>query len=232
MPIESTPAAPDTSNPRPRGRIRVLLVDDHPAVTAGARKLIDDQPDIAVVAEARSAEEALRQPELSIDLAVVDYHLGDGRDGLWLTAQLKRMEHPPRVLVYSAFADHALAVMALIAGADALLDKRELGQELCSVLRGLARGQRHLPAIPAPLAAALRSRLEPRDQAIFGMLVHGTAPETIMQRLEITHSELSARRSSILGSLNAGRSAVHPRPRPRGPLDYDRPRRANRRRAA
>jgi DNA-binding NarL/FixJ family response regulator len=232
MPIESTPAAPDTSNPRPHSRNRMLLVDDHPAVRAGARKLIDDQPDIAVVAEARSAEEALRQLEFPIDLAVVDYHLGDGRDGLWLTTQLKRMEHPPHVLVYSAFADHALSVMALIAGADGLLDKRELGQELCSVLRRLARGQRHLPAIPAPLAAALRTPLEPRDQAIFGMLVHGTPPEKIMQRLEITHSELSARRLAILGSLNAGRRAVHPRPAARGPLDYERPPRVSRRRAA
>jgi DNA-binding NarL/FixJ family response regulator len=210
----------------------VLLVDDHPAVRAGVQKLIDDQPDIAVVAEARSAEEALRQSEFSVNLAVVDYHLGDGRDGLWLTAQLKRMEHPPRVLVYSAFADHALAVMALIAGADGLLDKRELGQELCSALRRLAQGRRHLPAIPAPLAAALRSRLAPRDQAIFGMLVHGTPPETIMQRLEITHSELAARRSTILGCLHAGRRAVCPRPEARGPLDYERPRRVGRRRAA
>jgi DNA-binding NarL/FixJ family response regulator len=210
----------------------VLLVDDHPAVRAGARKLIDEQPDMAVVAEAGSAEEALRQPEFSIDVAVVDYHLGDGRDGLWLTAQRKRMHHPPRVLVYSAFADHALAVMAIIAGADGLLDKRELGQELCSVLRRLARGRRHFPAIPAPLAAALRSRLEPRDQAIFGMLVHGTAPEMIMERLEITHSELSTRRSTILGSLSAGRRTMHLRPAARGPLDYERPRRVSRRRAA
>lgn len=73
------------SKPTPNdAAIRVLLVDDHPAVRLGLRKLIDDQPDMRVVGEARSAEEAigLKCPS---DLAVVDYHLGAGRDGLWLT---------------------------------------------------------------------------------------------------------------------------------------------------
>ena len=78
MPIEPTPVAPVTSIRSPRSiRIPVLLVDDHPAVRVGARKLIDDQPDMAVVAEARSAEEALRQSEFPIDVAVVDYQLGE-----------------------------------------------------------------------------------------------------------------------------------------------------------
>ena len=144
MPIEPTPVAPVTSHVPSSSRIPVLLVDDHPAVRVGARKLIDDQPDMAVVAEARSAEEALRQSGFPIGVAVVDYQLGNGHDGLWLTAQLKRLEQPPRVLVYSAFADNALTVMALIAGADGLLDKGELGQELPSSIRTLAQGGRHL----------------------------------------------------------------------------------------
>jgi DNA-binding NarL/FixJ family response regulator len=228
MPLESTPAAPDTFKPLPGGRIRVLLVDDHPAVRAGARKLIDDEPDMAVVAEARDAEEAPRQSASSIDVAVVDYHLGDGRDGLWLTTELKRLERPPGVLVYSSFADNALAVMAVIAGADGLLDKRVLGQELLSAIRTLARGGRRLPAITAPLAGALRSRLGPRDQAIFGMLLHGIRPDVIKDRLGLTGDELNARRSIILGSLASGRRDLTVPARTDGPLDYERPRRVGR----
>lgn len=145
MPIEPTRAAAAASNRHPRTRIAVLLVDDHPAVRVGARMLIDDQPDLAVVAEARSAEEAPRHRDFPVDVAVVDSNLGDGHDGLWLTAQLKRIEQPPHVLVSSAFADNALAIMARIAGADGLVDKGELGQELCSASRKLAPG----PAAPA-----------------------------------------------------------------------------------
>lgn len=51
-------------------------------------------------------------------MAVIDYHLGDGRDGLSLTADFKAPEHGPRVLIYSAFSDLGSAVSALIAGAD------------------------------------------------------------------------------------------------------------------
>ncbi|MGN6871566.1 MAG: response regulator [Solirubrobacteraceae bacterium] len=232
MPIEPAPGSPVILNGAPRTRIAVRLVDDHPAVRVGARMLIDDQPDMAVVAEARSAEEALGQPELPVDVAVVDYHLGEGRDGLWLATELKRLERPPHVLIYSAFADNALAVRALIAGADGLLDKRELGQELCSAIRRLARGQQYLPAIGSSLARALRSRLVPLDQSIFGMLVHGIAPDVIAERLGITREELDVRRSSMLRALKPARGGAARPPRPDGPLDYERTRRAARRWAA
>jgi hypothetical protein len=65
--------------------------------------------------------------------------------------------------------------MAMIAGADGLLGKDELGNEVCNPIRRVARCQRHLPAIAPSVANAMRSRLEPRDQAIFGMLLHGRA---------------------------------------------------------
>ena len=83
-------------------RVRVLLVDDHPAVRVGARALIDAQPDMEVVVQASTADDVLSQLPGPIDVAIVDYHLGDGEDGLWLTAQLKRSENAPRVLIYSA----------------------------------------------------------------------------------------------------------------------------------
>lgn len=232
MPTEPAPVSPVTSDGAPRSPIAVLLVDDHPAVRAGARMLLDDQPDIAVVAEARGAEEALAQPEPQVDVAVVDYHLDDGHDGLWLTTELRRMDKPPHVLIYSTFADNALAVRALIAGADGLLDKRGLGQELCSAIRRLARGQRYLPAISSPLAHALRSRLVPLDQSIYGMLLHGIAPDVIAERLGITGDELAARRSSMLKALKPARGRPALPPTANGPLDYERVRRAAGRRAA
>ncbi len=219
-----TPITPDTARGTPGKPIRMLLVDDHPAVRIGARALIDDQPDMYVVAEARSAEEALRLGDQRVDVAVVDYHLGHGRDGLWLTAQLKRAPAPPHVLVYSAFADSSLAALTMVAGADGLLGKHELGDELCRATRRLARGHHHLPAINSSVANALRSRLEGRDQAIFGMLLHGITPDVIVDRLRITHDELHVRRSIILASLKSGRGASAITSGTQAPLDYERPR--------
>jgi len=213
-------------------QIQVLLVDDHPAVRIGARKLIDDQPDMRVAAEARSAGEALGRLHDHFDVAIVDYHLGAGRDGLWLTAQLKRWDLAPRVLVYSAFADGALAVAALIAGADGLLGKQELGHELCRAIRRLAGGQHHHPAITPSVAQVMRGRLEPRDQAIFAMLLHGIAPDTIAERLAITDEELHARRSIMRRSLKPVRAPSTLPTGARSPLDYERPKRRASRRAA
>ncbi len=213
-------------------QIRVLLVDDHPAVRLGARKLIEDQPDMRVVAEARGAGEALDRLHDHIDVAIVDYHLGEGRDGLWLTTQLKRRDPATRVLVYSAFADGALAVAAMIAGADGLLGKHELGQELCRAIRRLGADRHRLPAITQSVAQAMRSRQEPRDQAIFGMLLHGIAPDTIAERLAITDDELHARRSVMLASLKPARTPSAMPGGARSPLDYERPKRRASRRAA
>jgi two-component system, NarL family, response regulator DevR len=212
--------------------IQILLVDDHPAVRLGARRLIEDQPDMRVVAEAGSVPEALDRLDDHIDVAIVDYHLGEGRDGLWLASHLKRREGAPHVLVYSAFADGALAVAALIAGADGLLGKHELGQELCRAIRRLADGRHHLPAVSVPVAQAMRSRLEPADQAIFGMLVHGISPDTIAERLAITDDELHTRRSIMLASLKPARPPSALPKGARSPLDYERPKRRASRRAA
>jgi DNA-binding NarL/FixJ family response regulator len=207
-----------------RRPIRVLLVDDHPAVRLGVRKLIGDQPDMVVVAEARSADEALGYVGEEDHVAVLDYHLGGGRDGLWVTRQLKRRQPAPRVLIYSAFADSALAVAAVVAGADGLLAKTSLGEELCDAIRRVARGRQNLPAIPPAVAHAMRSQLRPADQAIFGMLLAGLSAAEIVDRLRITAKELDDRRGLMLraiappaGSRTAAASGA--------PLDYERPRR-------
>ena len=96
---------------------------------AGVRRLLAAEPDMLVVSEAADTTEAIHGAD-GVDVAVVDYHLGD-RDGLWLTGFLRRLDPAPRVLIYSAFSDEALAVAAMIAGADGLLSKSAIGEELC-----------------------------------------------------------------------------------------------------
>lgn len=202
--------------------IHVLLVDDHPAVRHGIRQLIADQPDMVMIAEHGSASRDTSEVARWADVAVVDYHLGD-RDGLWLTGQIKQRPDAPPVLIYSAFADTALAVAAIVAGADGLLSKATLGEELTIAVRRLVHGRQYFPAIPASIAAALAARLAPRDQAILSMLVHGVPAGEIASRLSITPGELEARRQLIVRAIapNGARAGVPP-----GSglvLDYDRP---------
>jgi DNA-binding NarL/FixJ family response regulator len=209
-------AASLTSN-RP---IRVLLIDDHAAVRHGLRHLITGQPDMVTIAEAGNASAATGEFALWADVAVVDYHLG-GRDGLWLTQQIKQSQSPPPVLIYSAFADGALAAAAIVAGADGLLRKTSLVEELCAAIRRLFRGRTYFPAVPPVVTAVLSSRLQARDRAIFSMLIHLTAPGEICSRLELTRDELTERRQEML-SVIAPRAGAAPGDTPRSPLDYER----------
>ena len=107
----------------PQALIRVALVDDHAAVRAGLVAILGDEPRIDVVATATTAVEAYQQIEREHpDVAILDYNL-PGEDGLSLCARLKSLPTPPRVLILSAFVDDALAVMAVVAGADGVMSK-------------------------------------------------------------------------------------------------------------
>jgi DNA-binding NarL/FixJ family response regulator len=202
-------------------RIRVLIADDHPAVRVGIRRLLSDQPDVRIVAEAKSALEAVSLAGASPGVAVIDYHLGD-RNGLWVTRRLRQVGPQPRILIYSAFTDDALAIAAVVAGADGLLSKSSIGEELCVAIRRLAAGHRYLPSISPSLAREMRARLDPGHQAIFGMLAHGISPEQIIARLPITSRQLETQRAAILAALApAATRARQPTPTPM-PSDYER----------
>ena len=98
----------------------LVLVDDHPAVRAGLRGLLDDEGDLRGVATAATAREGFEAiADLQPDVALVDHHLPDD-DGLSLCLRTRALEAPPRVVVYSAFADEAMAVRAAVAGASAV----------------------------------------------------------------------------------------------------------------
>lgn len=223
----NTSLRPDFETPRGTAPIHVLLVDDHPAVRHGIRQLIADQPDMVLVAEHSDASRDTSAVARWADVAVIDYHLGD-RDGLWLTRQIKQQPAAPPVLIYSAFADTTLAVAAIAAGADGMLPKATLGEELTIAVRRLVHGRQYFPAIPASVAAALSARLEPRDQAILSMLIHGVRAGDIASRLGMTPGELDERRQLIVRAIAPKRLRAGVPPGSGLVLDYDRARRRQR----
>jgi len=75
---------PGEAAAEPDQRIRVLIADDHAAVLAGVRRLLDEQPDMRIITEATNAIGAVTGTAAASDVAVIDYHLGD-RNGLWVT---------------------------------------------------------------------------------------------------------------------------------------------------
>ena len=181
--------------------IRLLVVDDHPAVRRGLSELLEDQPDFRVISAVATAEDAMAVAEREIfDVAVVDYQL-PGRNGLWVSRKLKRLSHPPRVLIYSAYYDGVLAASAVVAEADGLVSKGGLGAELCEAVRTVARGRSSFPVVPWQLAETMRRRLEDSEQAIFGMTLAGIAPAEIARTLALSPAELESHLSEMLRKL-------------------------------
>jgi DNA-binding NarL/FixJ family response regulator len=185
----------------PPERTRVLVVDDHPAIRAGLRELLADRADFHVVAAVPTAESGLAVAERDpVDVAVADYQLG-GRTGLWLSRKLKRLPQPPAVLIYSAYADGLLAAAAVVAEADAIVSKGRLGADLCEAIRSVASGRRQLPLLPPRLGESVRCRLDPEQQAIFGLLLAGIAPAEAAATLGLSRPRLEAQLWEMLRRL-------------------------------
>ena len=173
-------------------QLRLLVVDDHPAVRRGVRSLLEEQLDFRVVATVASAEEALAiARRLTIDVAVIDYQL-EARSGLWLSRKLKRLADPPRVVIYSAYSDVLLAAAAVAAEADALVSKGGLGADLAEAIRAVWSGHLRLPTVPWQLAEVVRRRLDEREQAIYGMLLAGMPISEVAQTLRTSEASVNA----------------------------------------
>lgn len=197
--------------------LRVLVVDDHPAVRAGVLQLLEEQPDLCVLDAVGSADAAMSLAEREpIDVAVVDYQLGS-RSGLWLSRMLKRLEPAPRVVIYSAYCDGPLSAACVVAEADALVSKGGVGNELCDAVRAVADGAGWLQPVPPRLAEAMRRRLEPEDQAIFGMLLAGIETAEVAATLGMPRAGLESRMWAMLHKLE-GLS-----PDPVGPRSFGAP---------
>lgn len=181
--------------------IRVAVLDDHEAIRAGLNGLLRSEPGIVPVGTA--ADEGELWPLLSRtrpDVVIVDFQL-PGRHGLLLCRRIKATVHPPRVMVYSAFANDSLVLPARLAGADAVVAKSATADELFEVLRALGRGRPMAQTVgPAQLRAAA-SLLPPEDLPVVGMLVEGTRPTEVGQVLGLDQEALGARVERIIGRL-------------------------------
>jgi DNA-binding NarL/FixJ family response regulator len=214
----SAPASREEGGDR---QIAVMVVDDHPAVRAGVSRLLADQFDMHVVVTAATALQAIHIAR--VDVTVVDYHLGD-RTGLWVTGALRRTDPPPRVLIYSAFSDEALAIAAVIAGADGLLSKSAIADELCTAVRRIAGGGVYLPRLSMTVAHAMSARVDPRLRPVFGMLVQGIGTDRVEEALQISGEEMEVARARILRVVARDATRGHPGGTSRVVLDDERPR--------
>jgi DNA-binding NarL/FixJ family response regulator len=183
--------------------IRILIVDDHPAVRRGLVSALRSEPGLVSIGVAEGMAAALAEAERSTpDVALVDYQLADG-DGLILCHRLKLFPGAPRVVIYSAFARRGLALAAMVAGADGMVNKGAPLDELFGAIRTVARGGRTLPVLRPGALERRVAQLEPEDLPILGMRMDGATLAEIASVLQVGERELSRRLTAMLGRLAA-----------------------------
>jgi DNA-binding NarL/FixJ family response regulator len=146
------------------------------------------------------------------DVVLVDYHLPDS-NGLVLGWELKQLAAPPRVMIYSAFAEPQLSLAAAVSGVDAVLDKSSPVESIFETLRAVAAGKTLIGPIPPHVMRAGASLIDPQDQSIFGLAVSGEPAAEIAAVLGMEEETVNRRMKSMVEWL---------RPRPRAELrDHD-----------
>jgi DNA-binding NarL/FixJ family response regulator len=186
--------------------ISVLLVDDHLVVRSGLRALLGTQPDLEVVAEAASGEEALDLVEhLAPAVVVMDLAMGAGMDGIEAIRLLRQRNSRQAILVFTTYDSDADIVRAVDAGAMGYLLKDATPDEIFAAIRGAVQGR---SVMSAPVASRLFQQLRnpdevltPREAELLSLLTEGLSNRELGQRLFISEATVKTHLAHIYAKL-------------------------------
>lgn len=183
--------------------IRLLLVDDHPIVLEGLRRILDAQPDLTVVAEAGTVTDALRLRGQEVDVVCLDVALPDG-DGLTHLPTVRRTWPDAAVLIMSMQPEQPYAARAIEAGASGYVPKGCAPSELVRAVRVVASGRRYLPpgaGADEDQDAAALAALSPRELEVLRLLTNGHSVTEIGRLLHLSVKTVSTFKSRVHAKL-------------------------------
>lgn len=207
------------------GKLRILLADDHAVLRSGLRLLIDDQPDMEVVAEAGDGREAIRQTiEAKPDVVLLDLTM-PRTNAMETIRHVARTRPKAKVVVLTMHEHPAYAQSAVAAGAAGYVVKRVADTELLSAIRAVSQGRQFVDAAlaggagPAPEGGhrpagsaggrAQRALLSPREAQVLRLLAQGHSNRQIAGRLTLSVKTVETFRARLSRKLGLrGRAAL------------------------
>ncbi|WP_299954435.1 response regulator transcription factor [uncultured Modestobacter sp.] len=195
--------------------IRVFLLDDHEIVRRGVADVLETDPGIVVVGEAKNAAEALaRVPALRPDVAVLDVRLPDG-DGVSVCRELRSSMPDLKVVMLTSYSDDEALFEAIMAGASGYLLKQILGQDLVAGVRTVAAGGSLLdPTAAAAVMQRMRRSAEPtgplaklseQERTVLELIGEGLTNRQIGERMFLAEKTIKNYVSHLLAKLGLER---------------------------
>lgn len=191
--------------------IKVLIVDDHALVRMGIRRLLEDLPDMEVVAEADSGEQALLLVKShKPDVVLLDMKM-PGIDGWEVTRRLKKSAPEVKVIAVTALNSEPLPTRILQLGAMGYLTKDSGLEEMAAAIRKVSIGDRYLSAEIARKMAINSldaqeespfSRLSEREMQVMLMITRGLSVQEIAERLFLSAKTVNGYRYRMFEKLD------------------------------
>jgi DNA-binding NarL/FixJ family response regulator len=190
--------------------IRVLLVDDHPAVIAGLERLIESTPDLRVVGTARTVAEASRRMRRDdVDVAIIDVRLPDGLGTTLLREAADRGR--PATLMLSSFDQRQYISNAIRNGAQGFLLKTATLEEVADAIRTVHRGGLALTAEQLRRSLTPAPDLSDRDRGIIAGVQAGKSNDEIAMTMSLSPKTVEVSLSRMferLGVLSRAELAI------------------------
>lgn len=193
--------------------ISVLLVDDHAMVRQGVRAFLITQPDITVLGEAGSGEEAVKLSAQHIpDVILMDLIMPD-MDGVEATRRVKQISPRSQVVVLTSYHEDEHIFPALKAGALSYILKDVSAEELASAVRKAAMGEAVLhPRVAARVIKELQGRraesvnpfteLSEREFEVLKLIADGMSNAEMASKLVLSEKTIKGHVSNILSKLH------------------------------
>ena len=186
-------------------KIRVILADDHPVVRDGLANMVNQQPDMVVVAEAGDGEEAIHlYEEHNPDVMVLDLRMPK-RDGVAVVEYVLGLHPKARLLIMTTYDGDEDIFRSLSQGAKGYILKDAPRQEILSAIRAVSQDQPYTSSSIATKALQRMAKpsLTQRELDVLAQLAEGRSNKDIARRLEITEGTAKTHVKAILTKLDA-----------------------------
>jgi two-component system, NarL family, response regulator NreC len=196
------------------GSLRIMLVEDHETVREGLRLLIDQQPDMAVVAQASTGDEAVRTGQHGdVDLVIMDLSM-PGSSGLLAARALRELRPELKIVVLTRHADQTYLHELLRAGVSGYVLKQSPHSELLHAIRAAAGGRQHIDSaltrhVAAPfLTGGLHKRqlavpsVTDRELSVLRLSAQGYSNKEIAQRLDVVVKTVEVHKANAMRKLH------------------------------